>query len=224
VAGITDTVATVLWHTDEMSTSRVDYGISSPSGRTASNAFLGFDHSVLLQGLTPGTTYRFTVYSEDGSGNGSGSKEFTFTTATAGNPTEVIVDDGAPEFSTAGGWYSGSSAGGWDGDYRVADGKASETASATWSPLLPVSGRYEVYVWYVAGSNRASDVTYTIAHASGTHTVPVDQKKNGKQWNLLGAFDFQNGTSGSVRVGNATATGGVVIADGVRWRLVSATP
>src|SRR5262249_50724057 len=62
--------ATVVWATNELSDSRVDYGVTmtalplnvSQSSRTLS-------HSVVLSGLTPGTTYFFRVTSADAAAN-----------------------------------------------------------------------------------------------------------------------------------------------------------
>jgi len=71
VTNITQTSATISWITDELADNIVEYGISTTSlnllaGSTASSTQ---NHQVLLQNLTPGTTYYFQVKSKDTSGN-----------------------------------------------------------------------------------------------------------------------------------------------------------
>jgi len=138
---------------------------------------------------------------------------------------EAIVDDGdgAPDYTEweafAGTWTTTASSGlGYAGtDYRYAYVNATETATATWTPVLPADGVYPVYVWFRANANRADDVLYRIDHAGGTTEVRVNQRIFGSRWFHLGDFFFHAGASGSITLSNASADAGqVVIADAVR--------
>jgi len=69
VTSITNSSAVITWTTDEPSTSVVEFGNSSLYGRKGSSQQPVLQHSVVLLGLAPGTTYHFRVYSTDPTGN-----------------------------------------------------------------------------------------------------------------------------------------------------------
>jgi hypothetical protein len=129
--------------------------------------------------------------------------------------TTVTVDNDDPEASLM--WSSGSTPTqqyGSDFQYDNAPGGAD---TATWTPDIAVAGNYEVYAWWVAWTNRATDAPYTINYNGGSETVDVDQQVNGGQWNLLGTYPFVAGTSGSVLL--TDDANGVVIADSIGFVL-----
>ena len=69
-AAPTSSSAVITWTTDEPSTSRVDYGASTPALTfTAGNDTLVTSHTVVLLGLTTGTPYYFRVRSTDVASN-----------------------------------------------------------------------------------------------------------------------------------------------------------
>ena len=74
------TSATIVWTTDQPSTSQVGYGTTSAYGSlSALNAAPVLSHSVSLTGLTPGTTYDYAAISGDLAGTAT-SANFTFST------------------------------------------------------------------------------------------------------------------------------------------------
>jgi hypothetical protein len=80
-----------------------------------------------------------------------------------------------------------------------------------------VSGRYDVYAWWVAGSNRATNAPYRIDHIAGSNTIPANQTLNGGKWNLLGEYSFNAGTTGKAVLSDLVAADRVVSADAVRF-------
>ena len=80
-----------------------------------------------------------------------------------------------------------------------------------------------MYEWHSQGTNRSTAVPHIINHAGGSTTVNVNQRTGGGQWNLLGTYTFNAGTSGDVRVtaGFSSGTGSVAIADAIRFKLVA---
>ena len=93
----------------------------------------------------------------------------------------------------------------------------------TFTPNIRAAGRYIVYARWVSGLNRATNVPIDVNSAEGSQTFTKDQKNTGKDgaWVLLGTFQFNKGTGGSVTIRNA-GTNGVVVADAVRF--LSTTP
>ncbi len=125
------------------------------------------------------------------------------------NSTNVVV---------TGSWSSGANAGGWNGDYFT-DGNSGKGAKAvTYTPVIPVSGTYQVYAWWVASSGAFRDphVPIDIVHPNGTNRVFVDQRSAGSQWNLLLTTNFNAGTTARVIIRNDSTTN-FVLADAVRF-------
>jgi len=69
-----------------------------------------------------------------------------------------------------------------------------------WTPNLPVSGTYDVYLSWNDHNNQSSSVPFTVCHFDGCTTLTFDQKQGGGQWNLHGRYNFTAGTIGDVRV------------------------
>lgn len=133
------------------------------------------------------------------------------------NTQELIVDnDQADSYMETGDWQTGSLTG-YGGTYRFAVTSSAETATATWRPTVPQDGAYAVYVWYLAGSNRATTARFEINHAGGTTVVLVNQQVHGSTWRYLGTYFFRAGQEGSITLSNASGEPGqVVIADAIR--------
>lgn len=82
VTAVTASTATITWTTDEASTSKVDYGLTSSYGSSTSlDSTLVTSHSVSLTGLSGYTPYSFRVRSKDASGNETVSSGSSFTTS-----------------------------------------------------------------------------------------------------------------------------------------------
>jgi predicted esterase len=83
ISNKTQTSVTIIWTTDEPSTSQIEYGPTSAYGfHTPLNSSLVTFHSQSLSGLAAGTTYNYRVSSSDSSNNLTKSSS-TFVTATA---------------------------------------------------------------------------------------------------------------------------------------------
>jgi hypothetical protein len=128
-----------------------------------------------------------------------------------------IVDNGQAGYSETGTWASSANAGFYGTNSRWNQGGGTGADTATWVPNLPLGGRYEVYGWWVAGSNRATNAPYRIDHIGGSNTIPANQTLNGGKWNLLGEFSFNAGTTGKVVLNDLVAADRVVSADAVRF-------
>lgn len=153
-------------------------------------------------------------------------------------PGALLVDDGGPGWSSTGHWHSAKLVSDIGGKLRwTATTSKSATATATWMPLLPASGYYEVGVF--VDDNHASSgwVSYTIYSADPAHPrtqvkhrVELDESHIGlfqssfsevntrAQWISLGVYYFASGQSGRVVLGNGTGEDGLQIAaDGVEF-------
>ena len=90
-SSITRSGATVTWTTDLPSTSWVEFGPTPAYGtQTPADPSLLTTHSVVLDGLQPGTTYHVRAASASASGLPAVSVDGTFTTAPAGTGPDVL--------------------------------------------------------------------------------------------------------------------------------------
>ena len=90
VASLTENAASILWQTDELSDSIVDYA-TGPIGlstytMTASDTSLLKAHQILLTSLKPGQTYHFRVHSKDFAQNEGVSSDYQFSTPSGAPP------------------------------------------------------------------------------------------------------------------------------------------
>ncbi len=138
---------------------------------------------------------------------------------------EVILDNDDIGVTFAGSWSDSSQTTFWgtagDVPYRFASLSATETATATYTPNIPVAGFYPVYTWVLAGSDRGEQL-YRIRHTGGESLVRIPHHMVGNGWIYLGEYYFNagaNAASGSVVVSNlrGSAQGSVVIADAIRF-------
>ncbi len=137
--------------------------------------------------------------------------------------TEVIVDAGNPADSAYvtvnGAWVTSTLTSGYHGaDYLHDNNTGHGTKSVTFTPNLPVTGTYDVYLIWTSATSRANNVPVSIVHAGGTDGKTVNQRTYGGQWRLVGTYTFNAGTGGSVTLSN-TGTNGYVIADAVLFDL-----
>ncbi len=141
-------------------------------------------------------------------------------------PGAIVVDNAAAEFD--GNWTLNKAAADKIGpDYMFASSIASPkpTATATYRPKLPTSGKYDVQIYYAAGDRRHVEAKWLVTFDGGKEEVSINQTKEGGKWvSIAKAKPFAAGSAGFVVLGNhGPSTGMVVIADAVRFVPVAGT-
>jgi len=125
----------------------------------------------------------------------------------------IVVDDSAAQIvgiwkkSTVCAPYIGS---GYLSDNN--DGKGEKTA--TFTPKIPRTGRYEVRLAFNAGPTRAESVIVTILHADGEELKGVKMSTDsltGLQFTSLGTYRFEANGQGFVLISNAASQGFVTV-------------
>ncbi|TYP76731.1 cellulase (glycosyl hydrolase family 5) [Paenibacillus methanolicus] len=101
-------------------------------------------------------------------------------------------------------------------DYLHDDNTAKGSSSVTYTPYIGAAGTYKVFLYWSDGTTRATNVPVKVNHAGGQASITVNQQLNGGQWNFLGSYQFNPGTTGNVVISN-TGTNGFVIADAVKF-------
>ena len=139
---------------------------------------------------------------DDGAFSGSGQAAFANFHAPYGSTTDPFRDTG--------------------GSDRLMTTTATETARATWVPVIPETGSYDVWVSYTRdGAARASDAHYVINHSGGETHLRINQELHGWVWVHLGRFHFEAGADAAlasvVLINDSAEVGDTVSADGVRF-------
>lgn len=84
---------TLVWTTDEMANSTVNYGLTAALGSTVSDPTLVTAHSVEITGLSSETEHHFQIVSDDSSGNSTIEPAAATLTCTTAGPSSLQSDD-----------------------------------------------------------------------------------------------------------------------------------
>ncbi|MEE9412186.1 MAG: DUF1349 domain-containing protein [Methylococcales bacterium] len=90
---VTDSTATIVWDTDEMSTSLVNYGLDDDYNSDAHDNALVTSHSLTLTNLTPDTSYHYQISSTDANNNYANRSDLVFTTDSSPSSPSGMVSD-----------------------------------------------------------------------------------------------------------------------------------
>ncbi|ONI84827.1 hypothetical protein ALI22I_30545 [Saccharothrix sp. ALI-22-I] len=183
---------------------------------------VGEGYQVYRLGTIPLTggrhSIRFTL-ADRGRGGGSVIAADQLTLTSGGHPADapsVVADnDSIASFeAVSGSWTRVTGVTGYYGQSHHTHPAGTGSAQARFRPDVPMSGVYEVSVWYRAAANQASNASFTIRHAEGQVTTRVDQRSGGGRWVRLGEFAFSGGGGGTIELSDAAD--GLVVADAIR--------
>lgn len=134
-------------------------------------------------------------------------------------PGDIILDnnDTLNGVNIIGQWTASKFISGYWGSNYIHDANTGKgTKSVLYTPIIPVSGHYEVFMRWTADTGRAHNVPVRITHISGIKDTTVNEQVRGAEWVSLGIYGFNAGNSGNVLI----ETGGTtkfVIADAIRF-------
>ena len=134
----------------------------------------------------------------------------------------IVVDD--DEAILVGKWQYSTHTPPYVGRGYLHDMKEEKGAkSATYIPMIPREGIYEVRISHCYNVRRATNTQFIVQHADGetTHEVNQQQKpEHAELFRSLGTYRFEKGKKGSVQVVNFGTPGKVAIADAVQFLAV----
>ena len=98
--------------------------------------------------------------------------------------------------------------GGYNGHswYTLTMANASDVCYVTWTPNLPESGAYEVLAYIPDNHANATNAMYHIFSQEGEAVVHINQSSYSNEWVSLGVYNFSQGQSGYVYLGDSTGT------------------
>jgi hypothetical protein len=140
--------------------------------------------------------------------------------------TDILLDNPSAKTTEGtdigGNWPRSTSNTGYYGDNYQVRAATSARSYARWTPRLPASGYYDVYLRWTSGWNRATNAKITINTPSGQKVKYVNQQTNGGMWVLIGRYQLNGGYStgsGSIAI-HATGANGYVVADAALFQQV----
>lgn len=99
-ASTTHNSALITWNTNEASTSQVEFGSTISYGSMSTlQTTPTTSHSILLENLTPDTTYHYRVLSVDSIGNIASSADITFMTDSPPDVVHPVLSETTPIFT-----------------------------------------------------------------------------------------------------------------------------
>lgn len=135
----------------------------------------------------------------------------------------IMTVNTVPGVTKSAGWTAGSNPGGWplpNGTYLY-DSSTASGQYVRFNPAITTNGYYDVYIWWVYASNRATNTPVIVASARATNTVYLNQQVNCTDWVKIASSNYFNiGSSGSVTITNGGPGGlinGYAIANAVRF-------
>jgi PKD repeat protein/Tol biopolymer transport system component len=118
-------------------------------------------------------------------------------------------------------YYRDTKTGGYNGHSWYTYTTASttvDTCYVTWTPNLPAEGDYEVSAYIPTTNASATTARYKVYYDGGNQTVIVNQAPVYGDWVSLGTFHFLAGSSGYVRLGDASGVQSEKVAfDAMKW-------
>ncbi len=204
--------AFVVWDTPVPATVQVDYGTTTAYGSFSSLSGPSLHHFILLSGLTPNTNYYFNALTWE---NGT----LFVTNGTFSTINTLIL--GTQDATYQGSWTENNSGAGIFGGYYFSANTTAgnPTATATFTPMIPTSGNYDVSIWYPQSTAFATNTPIFVSGATNEIFMNVNESVNGGSWQLLApGLYFAAGTSGNVVIKNNTgSTNNAVAVNGMRW-------
>jgi len=129
---------------------------------------------------------------------------------------EIICDNGDSCTSSTGRWKVTNETDSYGSNSLYAQKKATHT----WTPDLPLTGYYEIYMWWPYMFSNCTNCPVIIASGGEIlDTIYIDQQLDGGQWNLLGTYYLNGGKTCSVQI-KSEGSNSTTYADAVRFFLL----
>jgi len=204
--------AIFVWDTPASSTGQVAYGLTPGYGAISSVDGLSTHHVIMVSGLLRDTSYYFDALTRE--------QGALYTTNGVFGTTNTLILNTA-DASYSGFWTASTVGTGIYGNYYQSANttNVNPTSIATYTPVIPVSGNYNVSIWYPQSTNYSTNTQVSVSGATSEVVVSVNQTTNGGGWQpLAGDIYFTTGTGGNVAILNDTGeTNKAVVANAIRW-------
>lgn len=185
--------------------------------RTTSNNVTNYEDN----NLAPNTQYYYRIKAKNNDGVSAYCN--TLSVKTEDLPlvpqNEVIIDNKHSSVTLTGDWAI-STAGGYskyESNYLHDDNKQKGSKKATFNVDVN-AGTYEVFAWWYAFGNRATNTPFEIKSAEGNTTIYKNQRFDNAKWVSLGTYEFS--ANAIIEISNNN-TDGYVVVDAIKLKALS---
>lgn len=130
--------------------------------------------------------------------------------------SSLIIDNGDPGYLESGNWVNSTLKGYNNTNTRQS---SSADANAKWTPNIPVTDNYDVYLYRIVNSNSDGNSKLTVKYAQGEATLFINDtltKTSQSSWVFIGTYPFEAGNTGYVQK-TKSAGGAMVRGDAVAF-------
>jgi len=150
-------------------------------------------NSFPISTLSPGEhTINFRVYDDDGAASETVNMSLTVEEVSS----ETIIDNRDFRTSSTGTWLV---SGGYY-PYNADSFWSRDGSTFSWIFTPSTSGYYDLSMWWTQWPSRSSSVPVDIEHAGTTSRVYINQQQNSGQWNSVGNYLFEAGSSYNITI------------------------
>jgi uncharacterized repeat protein (TIGR01451 family) len=204
------------WVTPFSATVQVAYGLTTNLGALTTLSGPSTNHLIVLAGLQRDTNYYYSAMTWE---NGI----YYATNGSFQTVDTIILNTQDASYSNF--WAEGSPAtpgifGTYFNDTEVSPFNV--TATATYDPMIPTPGLYNVYVWYPQATNFTTNAPLVVYGATNAVSQNLNETRNGGAWLQLATnLYFAQGTAGQAILYNQTGeTNKLVAANAMKWSYV----
>jgi len=142
----------------------------------------------------------------------------------SGIPSLILDNADSTGVTITGSWTAATTTVGYYGPNYLEDGDAGGGKSVRFTPAIPTTGNYDLFIRWTSDTTRATNAPTDIIYSGGTNTLYLNQQvSDGVWWVYLGTYPLNAGTGGSVLVRDDGANG-YVVADAVQFVLDTGKP
>jgi len=134
-------------------------------------------------------------------------------------PTEIIIDNRDSSTSQTGTWNVSGGADPYNSDSVY----SRDGTTFTWHFTPPQTGNYTFSMYWTWWSSRSTNVPVDIEYSGGTARIFINQQENAGQWNSLGDYPFESGSSYSITITSQPAPSSTC-ADAVKFNYIQSGP
>jgi beta-lactamase superfamily II metal-dependent hydrolase len=185
VTAIAGTSTTIVWTSDEASSSVVRYGPTTAYGSSASVAGLTTSHGVALAGLSPSSLYHFRVESTDQAGNTASGADGTFHTGALASyfPSATTLLQGSLRSGTFAMLATDN------GSFYAVNSTTSGTRTSDWygstSVPVPLAAGSTLTVAYSGKNSKSANQSLHLWNWSAASWVQLDSRSVGGSEQLV---------------------------------------
>ncbi|MDD5687363.1 MAG: chitobiase/beta-hexosaminidase C-terminal domain-containing protein [Elusimicrobia bacterium] len=201
---ITGSGIVITWTTNELATSKVEYGLTTSYGSETpvTDTDGVYNHSVTLSGLTENTVYHYRMVSVDMNGNPTTTGDYSFTTI-SNDPNPPVISNvtaGVTQNSAVITWTTDENS-----DSQIAYGLTTDLVNTTTLDATPT----RLHSVLLSALDKGKTYYYKVYSRDSSNNLAISAQYSFKTYNLkhrIYTYYYDDGTTATKTGASATAT------------------